>query len=412
MTIIVMARKMPSMKPLNFTIALQVRLLNGLMLVWAGLILACLGLLLWPEHELRQTLTPELLEKFSSAERNARSQIEKNALVAEPLENVSLNNLALLAKYDGDIISAEKFSGLAAARSARDVVAQSEVIDRLIAVAQFSEAMKHIDGLLRAQPAETPNVFAVVLALAKHPNGVLPVVSMLASEPPWRRNFFNFASSDSSQVNVVYSLLAEMRVRKIILADGELRGFIKNLIDQRNIEKAYFVWLDFLNEKQLRGVKLIYDGEFTERMQNLYFDWTVKAVPGVSVSQAMRNKGQNDQTLMLDFALARPNSNLVEQYVLLPPGNYVLLGEVNARNFRSDNALQWQLRCGEKTSGQTLISSAAGVDGWAKTESDFSVPALDCAYQMLVLRLAEPLNGQQTLSGQIYYDKLRVVRKL
>ncbi len=412
MTITVTARKMPSMKRLNFTPAFQMRSLNGLLLVWAGLVLACLGLLLWPEHELRQALTPELLAKLSSAERNARTQIEKNALVTDPLESVSLNNLALLAKHDGDIISAEKFSGLAAARSARDVVAQSEVIDSLIARAQISEAMTHINGLLRAQPAETPNFFAVVLALAKHPNGVLPVVNMLASEPPWRRNLFSFASSDGSQADVVYSLLAEMRERKVALADGELRGFLKNLIDQKNIEKAYFVWLDFLNEKQLRSVKLIYDGEFTERMQNLFFDWTVRAVPGVSVSQAMLKGGQNDQTLSLDFALAKPNSNLVEQYVLLPPGNYVLLGEVNAINYKSDNALQWQLRCGEKTSGQILISSAAGVDGWVKTESDFSVPALDCAYQKLVLRLAEPLNGQQTLSGQIYYDKLRVVRKL
>ena len=400
------------MKRHNSGTVLQVRKLNGLLLSWAGLFLIFLSLLLLPRFELRPALTPEMLAKFSDAERAARTALEIDTMVAEPLESSSLNNLTLLAKYNGDIRGAEKFSTLAAARSARDGVAQSALIDSQIARGQFSDALIHIDGLLRAQPAQTPQVFSVVLALTKQPGGLLPVVNMLASDPPWRRNFFNFVSADRSQVDVVYSLLAEMRDRRVHLADGEIRGFLKNLIDQKNIEKAYFVWLDFLNEKQLHNVKLIYDGEFTERPQNLFFDWTVRDIAGVSVSQVARIGGQNNQTLMLDFALAKPSANLIEQYVLLPPGNYVLNAEVNSKNFKSDNALQWQIRCAEKTSGQILISSATGAAGWTKVESNFSVPELNCAYQKLILRLAEPLSVQKALSGQIYFDKLRVVRKL
>ena len=155
------------MKRHNSGTVLQVRKLNGLLLSWAGHFLIFLSLLLLPRFELRPALTPEMLAKFSDAERAARTALEIDTMVAEPLESSSLNNLTLLAKYNGDIRGAEKFSTLAAARSARDGVAQSALIDSQIARGQFSDALIHIDGLLRAQPAQTPQVFSVVLALTK-----------------------------------------------------------------------------------------------------------------------------------------------------------------------------------------------------------------------------------------------------
>ena len=202
-----------------------------------------------------------------------------------------------------------------------------------------------------------------------------------------------------------------MRKRHLVIADAEVRGYLKHLIDQKDIQKAYFVWLDLLNEKQLRNVKLLYDGDFLVQSQNLFFDWTVKGVPGVTITQVARVGGQGEHSLLVDFAMAHPNSNMIEQYLMLPSGNFALQGEINTKILRAESDLQWQIRCEEKTTAVALMESDSTGHGWENMEAEFSVPTQGCEYQKLVLRMAEPFGRVKFITGQVYFDKLRIVRK-
>ena len=382
-----MVLKMPNMKPLDLTNASQ----SPILIVWFGIAVATFGLLFLAEWQ----------ELFEPGEQ---------AVIAEPLNASGLINLAVLANRQGNHVAAEKFYTLASRLSGRNYAAQTPLIDTLIGRGQVSEALVHIDGVLRTKPQQSPQIYAVLAALAQREDGLPALVKLLASDPPWRRNFLNFASADVAYADTVYSVLAEMRKNHIAIADAEIRGYLKNLIEHKNVPKAYFVWLDFLNERQLRNVKLLYDGDFSVPSQNLFFDWTVKALSDVGVSEVARVGGQGEQSLMVDFARARPNSNMIEQILMLPPGNFSLQGEVNAKNLHSDIGVHWQIRCEEKTSAIATMAGRSAGQGWEKMETEFVIPAQDCATQKLVLRMAEPLDGMQTVTGQIYFDKMRVVR--
>ena len=188
MTITVMVRKMPNMKPLDFTQVSEVQSFPATTLVWFGLTAACLGLLLWPNHEIRSALNLSNISQLPSADRQRLVEIEARAVMAAPLESVSLINLALLAQSSGDHSVGEKFYKLAAALSARNFSAQSEVIDDLIVDGQVFEALIHIDGVLRAKPQQSPQIFAKLVALAQLENGLQALVDTLTVDPPWRPN--------------------------------------------------------------------------------------------------------------------------------------------------------------------------------------------------------------------------------
>ena len=375
------------MKPLDLTKASQ----SPILAVWFGIAVASLGLL-------------------SLAERQKPFESEEQAVMAEPLNANGLINLAVLANRKGDHGAAEKFYTLASRLSGRNYAAQTPLIDMLIGRGQVSEALVHIDGVLRTKPQQSAQIYAVLGALAQRQDGLQALVALLACDPPWRHNFLNFASADKTYPDTVYRIFADMRKAHVAIADDEVRSYLKNLIEQKNIRQAYFVWLDLLNEKQLQNVKLLYDGDFSVPSQNQFFDWTVNAVPNMRVSEVARVGGQGEQSLMVDFTTARPSSNMIEQYLMLASGNFSLHGEVNAKNLHAVSGFQWQIRCEEKTFAEATLASSNSGQGWETIETEFVIPAQDCNYQKLVLRMAQPLTGQQTVSGQIYFDKMRVVR--
>ncbi len=411
MIIIAMAHKMPSMKPLNSVALAHPSSVTGLLLIWVGIILVCLTWILSPPNTPSPTLNLDAVNKLTKGERQTLANSEKQTLLTEPLSENALSNIAVLALGDGDKILADRIFRLAAAQNVRNFVTNAFVIDALFAKEQFSEALLHIDGLLRTQPLQSDRLFSTLGAVARTEAGMMPLLDMLANTPPWRRNFINFAGSDATNPDVLYSIFVEMRAKKFSISDDEIRTYLKKYIDQKRFDKAYFVWLDLLNEKQLTKVKLLYDGEFDTQFQNLFFDWTIKELPGVSITRVMRPGGRDDHALFVDLTMAKPNLNLVEQILLLPMGNYHLTSEVKSKSYKSNSELQWQIRCADKTTAMAVLSSTVGSGNWVKLEADFTLPAQDCLHQKLVLRAIGSNLESETMSGQIYFDKLRIVRR-
>ena len=402
---------MLSMKRHSAVAAAQPLSIYGILLIWTGIISICAALFLASAHQPRPTLNFEAVAKLTVGQRQMLADFERQAFLAEPLSENGLSNIAILALADGDRILAERIFALAAAQNARNFTTNSFVIDALLAKEQFSAALERIDGLLRAQSLPNDRLFSTLTAMARTDAGMTPILELLANTPPWRDKFFNFAGTDSANQDVLYAIFVKMRSKGLSISDKEIRNYLKNLIDHGKIDRAYFVWLDLLNEKQLANVRLLYDGEFSTPLQNQFFDWTTKDLPGVSITRVMRPGGRDDQALLVDLMMAKPNMNLVEQILLLPVGNYQLSGDVNVKNYHSKPELQWQLRCAEKTSALAVLSSTVGSEGWAKSDAQFTLPAQDCFYQKLVLRAVGSNSKLDAMSGQIYYDKLRIVRR-
>jgi hypothetical protein len=329
-------------------------------------------------------------------------------LTQEPLQGEVLTQVAEAAEALGDKNRARQFYNLAAARSLRDVKAQSHVIDDLVVQKQYSKALEHVDYILRAQTEGHDRVFQLISAIATLQDGYGPVLATLAQSPKWQREYLNYLARDHKNFGMAYKIYSELRADGNELATEESKYFLDSLVSNSQIEQAHFVWLDSLTRSQLQKVSLLYDGEFTETPHNQYFDWTVADLPDVKIGLAPRANRMADFVLALDFEQAKPNKILASQYLKLEAGRYIFQVDANGANLRGEASLEWQIRCEEKTAA---LASTVGVSigaRWKNYVVNFEVPTSDCSYQKLVLRPRNSVAG--ILDGQLYFDNLKLIQ--
>ena len=147
MIITAMVRKKPNMKPHDISKTSERLISRTLSNVWIGLTLACAAMLFIPASDNHKITDQQKILLLSASERNELSNIEAGGLTREPLDINALINLTQLASANSDHAGQENFAKLAAARSARNYAAQSNLIDMLIEQKQFAEAIVHMDGL-------------------------------------------------------------------------------------------------------------------------------------------------------------------------------------------------------------------------------------------------------------------------
>jgi hypothetical protein len=323
-----------------------------------------------------------------------------------PMQTSALDHLAALVDTPGDHSKARVFFNLAAQRSLRDVVAQAHAIDDLLAAANYEPALQRINAVLRQQNLDPQPFYKLILTLASDRSSLPAVTGALAANPPWRGNFIRFAAEDNSFADALYKILSSLHAQKKQVSDDEIQLYLKGLIKHQNIEKANFVWLDFLAAGNLKKAGLVYDGGFSQTPRNQFFDWTFSPLADVAIGLAPRAGDRGNFALGLDFSQAKPTQILVSQYLMLTAGTYMLRGDVNATLMQGESDLQWELRCMEKTSATATTPHFAEMSAWTSFEMPFTIPAEGCTYQKLVLRSKG--TAATALSGQIYFDNLSV----
>jgi hypothetical protein len=353
---------------------------------------------------------------LNAADTKTISKIELQALMAQqsdrlaalPLSSVTLNNLAVLTRELGDATKASIIFSKAAALNSRNTVAQFELIDQLVQARKFADAFKLIDGQLRSRPDLEPSTFPLLGRIARQEAGFFALVRGLTAEPPWRGRFGKFLSQDQSDADLLYRLFAVMKSRNLTISDQEKQFYLKALIDRKQIEKANFIWLDLLSASEVKKMQLLYDGAFSEKPRNMFFDWTLHSVPDVWLGLVPRATVQNDFALGIAFLDAKPSEILVSQELLLQSGRYLLTGEVNGSLLKSEADIEWQIRCTEKTSPLAITDHVMATSHWSNFEIAFTVPQNDCSYQKLVLRPRHLIT--ENISGQVYFDNFKLAQ--
>jgi hypothetical protein len=102
----------------------------------------------------------------------------------------------------------------------------------------------------------------------------------------------------------------------------------------------------------------------------------------------------------------------VSQLLALAPGEYRLQGRVRVDSLRNERGLQWQVVCAH---GDRQVLAATervrGTELWQPFSVVVSVPEHECRAQWLQLILAARIPAEQHISGQVWYDDLRIVRQ-
>ena len=350
----------------------------------------------------------DYLKKISPEERRALIAREKSRLLNEPLDRSSLFNLGVLYGLEGDAQKSNDVALQAANRSFRDLGAQNVAINHSLARSNFVDALNRMDGLLRSRPEFAENYFDLILKAAATPAGLKASANLLATNPPWRKDFMLFATQSIEQKSLVYNLFTSLRDIKTDVSNTELRLLIDSLFKAKDYETAYFVWLDFLSPAELSKVNLIYDGGFDVAARNLNFGWNFSSAKNSEVKLAPKTNVGNDMALNLQFSALKGGFAGVSQYLRLDPGNYILKSEVKSDHLKTSSGIKWRIACIE--SPVQIASSDAFSDStpWKSFDLNFSVPAENCNTQLLYLSWASEAVLDHEIDGSIVFDNFQI----
>jgi hypothetical protein len=334
---------------------------------------------------------------------------EAVALRDNPLDQAALKNLTLLLRATDDPQGAERLAILAGARSLRDLRAQAEVLDILLARKDFAAALYRLDALLRAQPERSNELLSIAALFAESDESRPALVAALAANPPWRPAFLSMLVERAKSPATSYGVLASLRDTASPPTAQELRQLLTKLVANHDYDTAYFVWLDFLSEVDLRKAANIYDGGFELNAQNLVFGWNFDKLKNTDVRIVPRSTSSADRMLRVEFLNTRDRFAHVWQLLRLAPGLYDLAGETKADRLATEVGLVWRVYClgdGERPIAATHKLFAAST--WAQFETQFEIPKDDCPVQRLRLEVDSQAALDQLITGQIYFDNLQI----
>jgi hypothetical protein len=348
--------------------------------------------------------------EFSDKERLALIAREVKALQVNPLGSKAIRHLALLAKDHGRQAQAEELLLVAANRSLRDLKAQADVLPILLAHKDFAGALYRLDGLFRSKPERTDELLKIAAAFAATPESRLRLVSVLAQNPPWRFMLMNEIAKKASTPTIAYSLLSDLRRTAAPPTRDEVRMVILRFIDDHNYETAYFVWLDFLTDRELRKVAQIFDGSFELDPNNMFFDWTFNPMKNVELRIVPRSSASIDRVLRIEFANTQDRFENLSQILRLAPGSYLFSGEAKPENLRTEAGLVWKFYClGNQVQLLTEAMPFPQQSEWTHFEKEIIVPPDACRTQLLRLEVNSRAILDQRISGRILYDDLKLI---
>lgn len=344
----------------------------------------------------------------SQDEAGARAQAEQ-ALEQAPLSARAYSLAGQAALVRGDAARADALMAAAARRSLRDAPSQTWIFARALERGDFPAALSAYDVLMRRRPdlAErlSPPVFAAADALEE---ARAALAARLALAPSWRSSFLAAYSRASTRPAAVHALLAALRTTGAPPSDAEMRAYIDRLLRDRAYVAAYVAWAGHHPEAAAAAGAGVADGGFEQEGVLLApFGWTLTTGDGGSAQRLPLPDGPGfGLQATVSGGLAR--RTIAEQMLVLPRGEYRLIGRAWLEGGDPDGRLVWTVRCegGDARLLATLAAPAGAAGAWTRFETAVEVPG-DCAAQRLRLE-ARP--GVSLAQASMILDDIDLVR--
>ncbi len=352
----------------------------------------------------------ETLAAMPAQKRDALSKAVGEELKNNPTDLTQILHLAALASASGDAAKSEALTLLVANRSHDDARLQANALQIELKRKDFPAALNRIDNLLKTAPELTGDLVKTLITFATSAESFPALIAKLVEKPEWRTQFiFALAADKTIEAPILYSVFSELRKAQSAETPAEMRSVLARLLDDKQYDKAYFMWVDSLSDPQLKRAGTIFDGGFELPIDNLFFSWTIIPTSNVEARTVARAPGSTDMVLRLDFVPARTPYENTSQILRLAPGSFKLSYEAKADNLKTPNGLMWRLYC----MGQTPIKIGetprlVGGQPWNHYGIDFQVPEQDCAQQVLRLYLDAPTPLDAQVEGSASFDSFSI----
>jgi hypothetical protein len=333
------------------------------------------------------------------------------ALLNDPLNARAFSILGHLSQRTSDLGRTRTLMEAAARRSLLESTAVDWMMRKSYEDGDYHSAIRYADVLLKTRHQAPGLALPVLGRMTENPDAKAQLKQLLASEPPWRGQFFESLPANVSDARSPLDILLSLKDTAKPPTTAELRPYLQFLIGHGFYELAYYTWLQFLPPEELSKAGYLFNGDFEFARSGLPFDWNFTGKSGVTIQIADRFDSNGGRALLLEFGPGRVDVFGVSQLVVLPPGNYRFLGRRQV-NTVSQRGLQWRVTCASKARtviGESPTITEASV--WEDFEFSFTIPNTDCSAQYVGLMLDANLASERFISGSIWYDDLRIVRE-
>ena len=332
------------------------------------------------------------------------------AVTADPLNARALRTLGQLAEAGDDDLQAEKFLSAAGLLSRHDSYSNFWLMRKSFNDHDYKSAVHYADILLRSNPQSSAYVVPFLAQISEDKAGAPLIKTVLADNPPWRKDFFAVLPRNVTDPRTPLDLLLSLQKSTVPPATEDLSPYIDLLVARKFYGLAYYTWLQFLSPQQLRQAGLLYNGSFETSPSGLPFDWKITPGSGVTVDIVPRSDRSDRRALLIDFQYGRVDYHSIGELVMLAPGSYEFKGAYKGR-LVGPRGLKWRIVCANGTmvpDGESPM--IMGFKDWQTVAFRFEVPDKDCPAQYVQLDLDARTTSEHFITGSILFDDLQIAR--
>ncbi len=355
-----------------------------------------------PDHP--QALLRLAWRQLGSGDNDAATAIARHLLAVEPGQGDAFAVLALAAARRGDA-DAQQLARIALQRAPRNRDLRATEAAALLKSGNLAGAMAQIDALLRLTPSRGKTLFPALAQQAQDRRFADALGATLAKAPPWRRAFlvvFNQKAS-ATALDQVYVWLE----KRGELSNDEVARWLNRLLADGHWGEAYAHWIGTLGPVGATRLTPVHDGGFNLDPDGLGFGWRNEPVPGVFTDIEAGAGPDSSRAAHLHFIGRPAASGNLRQALLLAPGRFRLAFKVRTDSLRSDQGLQWIVRC-DKGLALAKVKISDGSRNWQSLFTEFEVPDEKCPGQWLELRNPAVSGSAQEVSGDIWIDDMAI----
>lgn len=334
----------------------------------------------------------QAMQQLGSDESLDVERLARTALVLDPTAADALNVLGAKAQIEGETERARSIFSYSLLLSRRELEPRLWAIEEAVDRGDISEALRNYDIALRTSSTAAELLLPTLVSALDSEKVRRELLEVLRTRPPWSDDFLWLASRAPTEPMAVEALFDEAARVDIPISQRLRENLVNSFIRNGQFDEAWAYFSSFRANVDRRKSQ---DSHFTLRTETrTHFDWTPSEVSGVSVAILSDGNGGS-----LDFATSPGfGGALVQQYTLLLPGAYRLVGRSQAISIDDGAQPYWLLSC---KSGREL--ARVDVPNSDLSEGRFSstltVPP-DCPVQILSL-MARSSNSMTGVSGQI-----------
>ncbi len=350
-----------------------------------------------------------LAQQRLAARDNAHAAgLARRALEQSPMDVAALAALGVALDQAGETQRADRVMDLAGREGWRDGLTQAWLYGRRMLQGRYADALDRADALLRRSTAFRPQIFAALQAAAGEPRTFGPLVARLKLNPEWRISFLAFLTADAHPES-------EARARAILAAlakgptppsNAEISLYLQRLVQEHRPQEAEAALRELSAVAPPPG-EYLYNGAFDAPDGIAPFDWDIlQGVGGNAlVTDSPRGSGKALHVSYDGFSA----SQFVRQLVALPPGDYVLSGDVQQETESGADQLNWTVTCVDDGHPLGLATTSGLKAGrWTSFRAPIHIPPQGCASEWLQL---SPVPGDRHSDIVVWYDDLSLRRQ-